>query len=67
MMPTLDNASRKRAIGMLKFGTMQADVTRFGVARIIFPVYETDSIAGSTADCPRSERPRERQCQDKAD
>ena len=59
-MPRLDNASRERAIVMLQLGAMQGDVARrFRVVRnTIWRLWNRYRTTSSTADRPRSGRPR---------
>ena len=53
IMPRLDNASRERAIGMLQLCATQGDVAiRF------WRLWNRYRNTNSTADCPRSDRPR---------
>ena len=59
-MPRLDNAGKERAIGMLQLGATQGDVARrFRMARnTIWRLWNRHRTTDSTADRPRSGRPR---------
>ena len=60
IMPRLDNAGKERAIGMLQLGATQGDVARrFRMARnTIWRLWNRHRTTDSTADRPRSDRPR---------